>query len=113
MRLNPSIAPQPLAGTVEAVQRGTAGAGNAFVALWKSDIGEVVTPGPLKQIAGVRRQISQLRRRSGKNRLRKERIILPDQRMVGGIAVASQRAEPKTSIGKWLDVGKLQAIDVD
>src|SRR6266699_3301425 len=85
-----------------AVTGGTTCAGHALVAR-PMDIAEVGAAGTLQQVAADRRHIPKLRRCAGQDRVRKEWITFPDQRIEGNRAVSRHRSDAHSAAGSLAD----------
>ncbi len=80
--------------SVEAFYGGAAGPRLALVA-GRSRVVEVAAARPLHQVAADRRHVAQLRRRTGQDGLREQRIAPLDLLVVGDVGVRHERAEPQ------------------
>ena len=94
MRLWPSIAEQPRARL-------------AFVA-GRRRVVEISAARALQEIAARRRHVAQLLRGAGQNGAGQHRIALLDQRVIGEIGVAHQRADAQTAVGRVFNLCQRQ-----
>lgn len=99
---------------IDAVHRGTAGAGIALVAVLIGDIAKVVATRPLHHVAAERRHVAQLSAGGELQRIRDHGIAALDLGMRGHVGHPCERAEPQASAA-WLDrrPGVGQRIDID
>ena len=101
MRLKPFSAPQPLPGL-------------RLLHCRKCRVVEIITARALHQIATNGRHVAQLRTRAGEQRLAQDRITLHDQRMLGDIGVAGERADANAfAVRQFFDLCQRQPVDVD
>jgi hypothetical protein len=71
---------------VEALERAAAASGLPFVAR-HGRVVEVLAPRALQQVAAIGRHVAQLARGAGEDGLCQQRILLPDERVIGGVTV--------------------------
>ena len=57
--------------------------------------------------------VAQLRRGSGEDGLGENSVVAPDGGVVRDVGVAGEGAEEEASVGRGLDVGEGEAVDVD
>ena len=97
---------------IVAVDGGAAAARLAFVA-GRRGVVEVVAARALQEIAAGRRHVAQLLRGAGHDRAGEHRIALLDQRVIGEIGVAHERADAQAAAGRVFDLLQRQPRDVD
>ena len=94
-----------------AVDRSAAAARFALVA-GLVDIGEVVAPCPLTQVAAIRRFVAQLLGRAGEDCARQNGIVGAHAWMDRGFGIGRQRPDGESAIVGIFDFGETDAIDV-
>ena len=97
---------------IEAVDGGAAAARLAFVA-GRRDVVEVGAARALQEVAAGRCHIAQLLRGAGHDRAGENRIALLDQRVIGEIGVAHERADAQAAARRVFDLLQRQPRDVD
>src|SRR5437588_815208 len=90
----------PCMSSAAATESGAARAGIALVAGGESRVVKVIAARALEQVAADRCHVPELRRRPGEQRERNERIALPHERVVRGIAVGGHGADPQAAAGQ-------------
>ena len=96
---------------VESFARAATAARLAFIARHRGVV-EILAARALQEIAAVRGHVAELPRGAGHDRLREQRIIAANQRMIGRVGVRRQRAD-RDAAARRLDLGELQAREVD
>ena len=101
--MHASLVPRIACIRLRPVMAGTAAARLTFIA-GRCRIVEVITARSLQKIATGRRHVAQLRRCAGQDRARQHGIPLRDQRMIGGVGIRHQSANPQSPARRLLDV---------
>jgi hypothetical protein len=97
---------------IVAVDGGAAAARLSFVA-GRRRVVEVGAARTLEEIAARRCHVPQLLRGTGHDRAGENRTVLLDERVIGEIGVAHERADPQPAVRRAFDLLERQPRDVD